>query len=291
MLRDVLADAVLDTLKLLPFLFLTYLLMEYLESRTEEKTANALRKVGRWGPVFGGAVGIIPQCGFSAAAASLFSGGVITVGTLLSVFLSTSDEMLPILISERAGAWPILKIILVKMTIGIITGVVVDFLNRRFRKNHRNPHEIHELCEREHCGCDEEGNGSGIVLPALRHTFHIAFYIFLISVILDLILAEGGENTIKSILSGESTIGVLLSALIGLIPNCGASVILTELFLKGILGSGQMIAGLLVNAGLGLLVLYRTNRHPKENLQITAVLYVCGVLWGLLIDLTGISFI
>lgn len=291
MLTDVLADAVLDTLKLLPFLFLTYLLMEYLESRTEEKTANALRKVGRWGPVFGGAVGIIPQCGFSAAAASLFSGGVITVGTLLSVFLSTSDEMLPILISERAGAWPILKIILVKMTIGIITGVVVDFLNRRFRKNHRNPHEIHELCEREHCGCDEEGNGSGIVLPALRHTFHIAFYIFLISVILDLILAAGGENTIKSILSGESTIGVLLSALIGLIPNCGASVILTELFLKGILGSGQMIAGLLVNAGLGLLVLYRTNRHPKENLQITAVLYVCGVLWGLLIDLTGISFI
>ncbi|MGI6117500.1 MAG: putative manganese transporter [Bilifractor sp.] len=291
MLTDVLADAVLDTLKLLPFLFLTYLLMEYLESRTEEKTANALRKVGRWGPVFGGAVGIIPQCGFSAAAASLFSGGVITVGTLLSVFLSTSDEMLPILISERAGAWPILKIILVKMTIGIITGVVVDFLNRRFRKNHRNPHEIHELCEREHCGCDEEGNGSGIVLPALRHTFHIAFYIFLISVILDLILAAGGENTIKSILSGESTIGVLLSALIGLIPNCGASVILTELFLKRILGSGQMIAGLLVNAGLGLLVLYRTNRHPKENLQITAVLYVCGVLWGLLIDLTGISFI
>lgn len=290
-IAEALTDAAFDTLKLLPFLFLTYLLMEYLESRTEEKTAGALRRVGRLGPLFGGAVGVIPQCGFSAAAASLFSGGVITVGTMLAVFLSTSDEMLPILISEQAGAGPIFRIVLTKMLIGIVSGFAVDFLNRHIpRKTVSARHKIHDLCKQEHCGCDDDEN-SGIFLPALKHTLRIALFIFLISLALDLILDCGGEDALKSILNSRSVAGVLISAVIGLIPNCGASVILTELFLHGILGSGQMMAGLLVNAGVGLLVLFRTNRHVKENLQITAVLFACGVFWGMLIEAAGFSFI
>ncbi len=288
---DALADAAIDTVKLLPFLFLTYLLMEYLEDRTEEKTGNALKKVGRIGPLFGGAVGVIPQCGFSAAAASLFSGGVITVGTMLAAFLSTSDEMLPILISERTDAGAIVRIVLVKMAIGIVSGFAIDFLNRVLRKNRTSPrHAIHELCEHEHCGCDE-GEGSGIFLPALKHTLHIAGFILLISLALDVVLAAGGEAALTSVLNSRNMVGVLIAALIGLIPNCGSSVLLTELFLRGICGSGQMMAGLLVNAGVGLLVLFRTNRHMKENLQITAALFVCGVFWGILIETLGISFL
>lgn len=288
---DALTDAVLDTVKLLPFLFLTYLLMEYLESRTGEKTERALSNMGRFGPLFGGAVGVIPQCGFSAAAASLFSGGVITVGTMIAVFLSTSDEMLPILISARTGVGTIVRIVLVKMAIGIVSGFAIDFLNRTFRKNRKSPrHAIHELCEREHCGCDEDEN-RGIFLPALKHTLHIAVFILLISMVLDVILAAGGENVLTSVLNSRSVIGVLIASVIGLIPNCGASVLLTEMFLRGICGSGQMMAGLLVNAGVGLLVLFRTNRHMKENLQVTAALFVCGVFWGILIELLGISFL
>ncbi len=289
---DALADAVIDTLKLLPFLFLTYLLMEYLEDRTEEKTAESLKKVGRMGPLFGGAVGVIPQCGFSAAAASLFSGGVITVGTMLAAFLSTSDEMLPILISERTDAGGIVRIVAVKMAIGIVSGFVIDFLNRTFRKNRPSPrHAIHELCEQEHCGCDEDGH-SGILLPALKHTLHIALFIFLISIVLDLVLKAGGEDALTSVMNSRNIAGVLIAALIGLIPNCGASVLLTELFLRGIAGSGQMMAGLLVNAGVGLLVLFRTNsRHLKENMKITAVLFACGVFWGILIEALGISLL
>ncbi|MST82825.1 putative manganese transporter [Bilifractor porci] len=286
-LREVLADAVIDTAKLIPFLFLTYLLMEWLEEKTGEKTVSIIRKNGRWGPVIGAALGVVPQCGFSAAAASLYSGGLITVGTLLAIFLSTSDEMLPIMISEAVSPMTIGKILLAKILLGLLFGIGIDTLNKlRHRWKKDKEKHIHDLCEQDHCHC-EEGN---VFLSALRHTIQIVIFIFIFTFVIGLLIELVGENAIGTFLTSRPVTGVLLSALIGLIPNCGASVTITELYLRGILSSGQMIAGLLVGAGVGLMVLFRTNRRLVENLKITGILYLSGVLGGWIIELTGIVF-
>lgn len=286
-LREVLADAVIDTVKLIPFLFLTYLLMEWLEEKTGEKTVSIIQKNGRWGPVIGAALGVVPQCGFSAAAASLYSGGLITVGTLLAIFLSTSDEMLPIMISEAVSPMTIGKILLAKILLGLLFGIGIDTLNKlRHRWKKDKEKHIHDLCEQDHCHC-EEGN---VFLSALRHTIQIVIFIFIFTFVIGLLIELAGENAIGTFLTSRPVTGVLLSALIGLIPNCGASVTITELYLRGILSSGQMIAGLLVGAGVGLMVLFRTNRRLVENLKITGILYLSGVLGGWIIELTGIVF-
>ncbi len=282
MIADVILDTLKDTAKLLPFLFLTYLMMEYLEHRTGGKTARFVGSAGRLGPLLGAAAGLVPQCGFSAAAASLFSGGVISVGTLLAIFLSTSDEMLPILISEAVHLTAIGKILLAKLVIGAITGLALDLI---FRHSREEGKDIHDLCQQEHCHCQE-----GIWRSALRHTLQIAFFIFLVSLVIGLLIQLVGEETLAGFLTGQPVLGVFLAALIGLIPNCASSVVLTELYLQGALGSGQMMAGLLVGAGVGILVLFRTNRRLTENLRITGILYAAGVLWGLLIEGIGIVF-
>lgn len=285
---DIILEAVIDTVKLLPFLYLTYLLMEYLEEKAQAHTVELVKKTGRLGPLAGGLVGILPQCGFSAAASSLYAGGVITLGTLLAIYLSTSDEMLPIFISETVPAGTILKILLTKAALAIATGFILDLLNRlRHAKNKKEEERhIHDLCEQDHCHC-EEGN---IFLSALRHTLQIALFIFLLSLVIGFLIEFIGEEALGSVLVNRPVTGVLLAGLIGLIPNCGASVMITELYLNGILGSGQMMAGLLVGAGVGLLVLFRSHRHLKKNLQIMGLLYISGVFWGLLIELLKISF-
>lgn len=279
-----LADTAADTLKLLPFLYITYVLMEYLERHTGEKTVQRLSRVGNLGPLLGSVFGIVPQCGFSAAAASLFSGGIITAGTLIAVFLSTSDEMLPIFISERVSPSEILAILGGKVVIGMITGFIIDFLLRFSRHGRQGAEKhIHDLCEAEHCGCDDEKEGS-VFIAALKHTVNVIIFIFLITLALTILTDWLGRDTIASFLGSRPVTGVFLAGLIGLIPNCASSVTIAELYLEGMIGTGQMMAGLLVGAGVGLLVLYRTNRHLKENLQITAVLYACGVIWGLIIN-------
>ena len=286
-LRDVLADAVIDTVKLIPFLFLTYLLMEWLEEKTGEKAVSMIRRNGRWGPVIGAALGIVPQCGFSAAAASLYSGGLITVGTLLAIFLLTSDEMLPIMISEAVSPLIIGKILLTKIVLGLLFGIGIDTLNKfRHRWKKDKEKHIHDLCEQDHCHC-EEGN---VFLSALRHTIQIVIFILIFTFVIGLLIELVGEDAIGTFLTSRPVTGVLLSALIGLIPNCGASVTITELYLRGILSPGQMTAGLLVGAGVGLMVLFRTNRRLVENLKITGILYLAGVLGGWIIELTGIVF-
>lgn len=288
LLPEIILDAALDTVRLLPFLYLTYLLMEYLEEKAQAHTVEMVRKTGRLGPLVGGAFGILPQCGFSAAASSLYAGGVITLGTLLAIFLSTSDEMLPIFISETVPAGTILKILLAKAALGAVTGFALDALNR-VRHAGKDPSEerhIHDLCEQDHCHC-EEGN---IFLSALRHMLQIAVFIFLISLVIGFLIAFFGEDALAGILMDRPVTGVLLAGLVGLIPNCAASVMITELFLNGILGAGQMMAGLLTGAGMGLLVLFRSHRHVKKNLQIMAILYISGIFWGLLIELLRITF-
>lgn len=289
LILDAVLDAIIDTAKLIPFLLITYIIMEWLERKLEDRSSDALRKVGRFGPLVGAAVGIVPQCGFSAAAASLYSGGVISIGTLLAAFLSTSDEMLPILISSRVAPASILRILGTKLVLAAICGLAIDAILVRTHYRHKVIKHIHDLCEQEHCGCDDEEEGS-ILHSAITHTIHITIFVFLITLVLTILVEGFGQDVIAGILTGTPVIGVLLAALVGLIPNCASSVSLTQLYVSGVLGSGEMMAGLLVNAGVGLLVLFRTNRHPQENVKITIILYAMGVVCGLLISALGITF-
>ena len=283
-----LLDTIKDTVTLIPFLFITYLVMEWLERKTEDQSVAVLSRIGKFGPVFGAGVGIIPQCGFSAAAASLYSGGVISVGTLLAVFLSTSDEMVPIFLSASVSPAVIGKLLLTKFLIAMITGLFADFLIRVIHYTFRTHKHIHDLCEQDECGCeDEEG---GIFHSAFVHTAKITVFIFIVSLAISLLVGFLGEEAIAAFLTGIPVLGVFLSGLIGLIPNCAASVVITQLYLKGMLTPGQLLAGLLVSAGVGILVLIRTNRHQAENARVIAALYASGVAWGLLIDLLGITF-
>lgn len=279
---DALKDGAEDTLKLVPFLFLTYLLMEYIEHKTSDRTRAAIRRADRLGPLIGGALGVIPQCGFSAAAASLYAGRVITAGTLIAVFLSTSDEMLPIFLSSRVDITLIGRILLVKMIYGVIAGFAVDFLFRRLNVR-KIGSGIHGICQAEHCDCED-----GIIRSALKHTLSITLYIFLISVALTLFLDAVGTGNLEKLIFNRPVTGEILAGVIGLIPNCAASVALTTMYLDGAMSAGAMMSGLMVGAGVGILVLFRTNRSRKETLQIIAILYVAGVIGGLLTEVLGL---
>ncbi len=271
---DVLLDTVIDCLKLLPFLFAAYLAIEIIEDRAEEKTGAMINTAGRRSPVAGACLGVIPQCGFSAAIANLYAGGLITRGTLLAVFLSTSDEMLPILISGGAGGGFIAKVLLFKAAAGILVGVAADTLERRLSGGRRRT--LHELCEQEDCRCED-----GILKSALRHTGKILAFIFLVTLVMNLAVELAGPERLIRFVLNRPVLGEFLAGLIGLIPNCAASVVLTSLYLQGAASAGSMIAGLLVGSGVGILVLLRMNRDWKDNLITLSVLYAGGVLFGL----------
>lgn len=280
---DCIIDALVDSLKLLPFLFVTYLLMEYLEDRLEDKSRNVLKKAGHLGPLWGSALGMVPQCGFSAAASSLYAGKVITMGTLIAVFLSTSDEMLPIFISQAVAPTRIILILLLKVICGLIVGFAIDICARVFLKKQEREVDIHHFCEHEHCSC-----GHGIIKPAILHTVKIVAFIFAISVILNIIVESVGIDAISGSMLNRPIIGEVICGIIGLIPNCGASVAIATLYLEGAISFGAMMAGLLVGAGVGVLVLIRVNDDKKENLIIVTILYVTGVLFGIIFNLFGL---
>ncbi len=316
---DAILDSLIDSLKLLPFLFLTYLAMEYLESRTGEKTKHFIRKAGHLGPLWGSLLGIVPQCGFSAAAANLYAGRVITMGTLLAIFLSTSDEMLPIMISERTALPVLLHVLIAKVVIALIAGFAVDFCAHFFlgrkgsagalhtgtshagivrtgalekvhtamEEEDEEDYQIERLCEHEHCHCHD---GGGIVKSALKHTMNIFVFILVISLVLNIVLTLIGEETLIQWAGERAIYGEFLAALLGLIPNCASSVVITQLYLRGVFGASQLIAGLLVGAGVGVLVLFRVNPDTKENIKLTALLYVIGVLGGMAVRVLGITF-
>lgn len=282
---DIVMDALMDSVKLLPFLFLTYLFMEALEHRTGSAARERIRSAGKFGPVWGSILGVIPQCGFSAAAASLFAGRVISVGTLLAVFLSTSDEMLPIMLSEAVPLGTILKILAFKALIAMISGLLVDYVYTKVMKKKTGDMEIHMLCEEERCNCSH-----GILRSALTHTVKIFVYILLISLCLNLALEFVGGETLERFFTGVPVLGEAASALVGLIPNCASSVVITKLYLSHLISAGALFSGLLVNAGVGLLVLFRLNRDRKQNFRMLGVLYGLGVFWGVVIELLGITF-
>lgn len=269
----------LDSLKLVPFLFVTYLVMEYLEHRAGNKVEEWVHKAGKAGPLVGAVVGAAPQCGFSAAASNLYAGRIISLGTLIAIFLSTSDEMLPILISEKQPPDVILKLLLAKIVIGVIAGFIIDFIFTH--KDHEDEHEhIHEICEHEHCHCEE-----GILRSAVSHTLQITFFIILITFVLNLVLHFVGEEVLAQVILNRPILGPMLAGMVGLIPNCAASVVITQLYLGGALSLGAMMAGLLTGSGVGLLVLFRVNPDKRENLSILGMLYLIGVIAGVVIEL------
>ena len=280
---DVILDTLIDSIKLLPFLFITYLLMEYIEHKMKHKSKETIQKSGKWGPFFGSLLGIFPQCGFSVSATNLYAGRVITLGTLIAVYLSTSDEMLPIFISEAVSPIIILKILAIKLVIGMIAGFIIDLVINVLTKN-KIKENIEQVCEEEHCHCNE----NGILKSSIHHTLNIFIYIIIISFIINTIVHFIGEEAIANLLLNKPIIGPLVSALIGLIPNCAASVIITNMYLQKVISFGSMMAGLLTGAGIGLAVLFKTNNEIKENIKIVVLLYSIGVIVGIVIDILGI---
>lgn len=277
-MRDVVLDTLIDLLKIIPFLFLAFILMENLEHGVNNK--KTILESKKLGPLFGSILGIVPQCGFSVAATNLFSNKVITIGTLLAVYLSTSDEMLPLLISNHASFKLIIIIILIKVIIGIIFGYLLDLFYKKEEKK-----ENYDICEHDHCHCEK-----GIIHSSLVHTLKISLYILITTFILNTLIYYIGEESIGNILLKGNIFGPFLSSLIGLIPNCCASVILTELYISNVITTGMLIGGLLTGAGIGLLILFKVNKNKKENILILLCLYFIGSIIGLLIDLFGISF-
>lgn len=358
LLIDILLDAGKDTLSLVPFLLVTYLALETLEHVAGDSVNGAIKRAGAAGPVVGSLLGMVPQCGFSAMAATLYAGRVVTLGTLVAVFLSTSDEMLPLLLAEQVPVQTMAMLLASKALIALVTGFIVDAAIRGLRRNARahaairrtvlgtaaNPahvncaHDdhtggdiidevaeagvsadhIHELCERDHCGCDEDEDEHGhdhshdhghadeherhhdhshsyegapivsIIRSAISHTVQVSVFIFLVTLILVAALETFGESAIEQFLRGNETLAVLGSALVGLIPNCSASVVITQLYLEGALQLAPMLAGTLISAGVGYLVLFRTNRSARENVVFLVMMYVIGAGWGLILSAFGL---
>lgn len=277
---EILEHTIMDSIKLIPFLFITYIIMELIEHRAGEKTENIIKKSGKFGPIIGALLGVVPQCGFSAIAANFYTARIITRGTLIAIFLSTSDEMLPILISEGVDLGLILQILTIKVVIGMAIGIIIDIFNKN-NNNKNKTEEIHKICEHEHCNCEEEG----VVKSSIKHTAQIFIYIFIITLIINAIIHFIGEDNIANFIINIPVIGTLIAGLIGVIPNCASSIILTELYLEGIITLGPMIAGLLVNSGVGILILFKVNKNKKENLTILGILYIVGITAGIVLDL------
>lgn len=271
-----------ETLRLLPFLYLSYLLMEWLEHKAGARVEALICRAGRIGPLFGGALGILPQCGFSAAAAGLYAGRIITVGTLVAVFLSTSDEMLPILLSGGLPLPSVLALVAIKAGIGIAVGFALDlFFSVAPHESHAHVHEgVDELCREEGCDC----HGKSPFLSALIHAARVALFVLLASFLLGFAIELLGEEKIGLLVRDIPVVGVLLSTLVGLIPSCASSVILSRLYLSGAISVGALLSGLLIGAGAGWLVLFRARRDWKKNLSVALFLYVVSVAFGLLAD-------
>lgn len=279
-MKEVILDTIIDSLKLIPFLLVAFLIIELLEHKLNNKTKNIITKSKKIGPIIGSLLGVIPQCGFSVMATNLYITRIITLGTLISIYLSTSDEMLIIMISEKVEISLILKILLIKIFFGIVYGLIIDkIINKKKKDKETN----YELCDEEHCDCNHS-----ILLSAIKHTLHITLFIFIITLIINTIFTLLGDNYLSKILLNNSILSPFITSLIGLIPNCAASVILTELYLNNTISLGALIGGLLTSSGSSLLILIKNNKNQKENLSIILLLYALGVLSGIIIELISL---
>ena len=273
---DIILDTLIDGIKLLPFLFIVFFVLEYIEHKVSRKNKKIIENSGKYGPFIGAILGMFPQCGFSVAATNLFSARVITFGTLIAIYLSTSDEMLPILLSNGLPLTFILKIILIKVIIGMIAGFIIDYL----LKNKISLKSIHDICEEEHCDCKHS-----LIKSTLKHTLNIFSFIIITSFILNTLIFLIGEDNLGKLLLKGNIFAPLLASLIGLIPNCASSILLSELYLSSTISFGSMMAGLLTGSGVALLVLFKTNKNLKENIFILGSIYFIGSIVGLIINL------
>lgn len=275
-MKEIILDTLIDSLKLVPFLLITFILIEIIEHKINNK--KIITSSGKLGPLFGSLLGIFPQCGFGAAITNLYVTRIVTLGTLISVYLSTSDEMLPIMLSNNVEIGIIIKILLIKVFIGMFSGFIIDLLLRKKEKI-----EIKELCEHDHCHCEHS-----IFLSSLKHTLNITIFIIIISFLLNLGFEYLGEETIEKLFLKNNIFSSFISSLIGLIPNCGASVAITELYLNNTISFGSCMAGLLTGSGVAILILFKTNKDIKENFKILFTVYGIGVISGVIIDLIGV---
>ncbi len=283
---EILLDGLLDALKMLPFLFGVYLLIEYMEHKNSKGFEGFFKRLGFFGPVGGAALGAIPQCGISVAATNLYSGRVITLGTIIAVYIATSDEAIPIILANPEKIGVLWKLIVVKIVAAAAAGIAVDLISKAVFKNKKEEKPFDELCE--HCGChdhEEETGTHSVLLPALKHTAEIFVFVLIINIVLGFVMEYLGQDFLKSILISDSVFQPLICAVVGFIPNCAASVLLTELYLQEVISFGSCIAGLCTGAGMGLLVLFKTNKHVKQNLAILGILYVVAVITGFLANL------
>ena len=285
-LIHILKHSLIDSIKLVPFLFLTYLLMEYLEHRSGEIPERILKRSGQFGSFIGASLGILPQCGFSSAAAGLYSARVISLGTLVAVFLSTSDEMIPIFLSHNLSVSLIIKILFLKLALAIVAGLLTDVVVKAIYKKlaFKQESKIEEFCEREDCHCH-----TSVFKPALIHTLKVGGFILIITILLNLLIHKIGEDNIANLILNKPILANILSALVGIIPNCASSIIISELYVDKILTAGAMMSGLLINSGVALAVLFRTNRPRKNNLLIALLLFLISVSVGILIDITPLA--
>lgn len=277
---DIILEALLDALKIVPFLFVTFFILEFLEHKLNKKTEKVLLKYKKFGPIVGGVLGAIPQCGFGTMAASLFSNKVITIGTVVAIFLSTSDEMLPIMLGHKADLSTILGILGFKVIVGVIIGLIVDLIFRK--KGYVKEHiHINDMCEDEHCHCDDKG----IFSSSLVHTLKITGFILVANLVINFIVFFVGEEQLAKILLNDSLFTYFISSLVGLIPNCVSSVVITELYMSNLISLGTLFSGLLTGSGLGILLLFKQNKNLKENITVLSIIYFVGVVVGILVDL------
>ncbi len=280
---EVIQETLVDSIKILPFLFFTYLLMEYIEHKTNKKTKDMIKKSGKIGPFVGGILGCFPQCGFSVSASNLYAGRVISIGTLIAIFLSTSDEMLPILISNGTNISVILKIVGIKVIVGIVAGFIIDYILRNRSVSNVEGNKIHDICTEEHCNCE-----SGILKSTIKHTVNIFLFIVVISFVLNSLVTLIGEDNLSKLFMQNTIFGPMIAGIIGMIPNCASSVVITELYLNTTITLGSVMAGLLAGSGVGIAVLFKVNKNLKENLKILSIIYLIGIGVGILIDAMGI---
>lgn len=283
-LSHLLEHAVLDSLKLLPFLFLSYLVMEFVEHRAKERTLGMISSCKGFAPAAGAALGLLPQCGFGAAVAGLYSGGLVTAGTLVAVFLSTGDEMLPVMISNSVPASAIGITLAVKFVAALLFGFALDFALKLLKKD-RGHSTVEELCKHEGCNC----HSRGVLRSALKHTFQVFLFIFVFNLVMGAAIEIVSEDFIAGFFSSVPWLAYPISSLVGLIPNCASSVLITSLALEGSISFGAMISGLLSGSGVGLLVLFKTNRSLKQNFGVLAYLIVVGIICGAFVDLSGLK--
>ena len=277
---DIILEALLDALKIVPFLFVTFFILEFLEHKLNKKTEKVLLKYKKFGPIVGGLLGAVPQCGFGTMAASLFSNKVITIGTVVAIFLSTSDEMLPIMLGHKADLSTIFGILGFKVLIGVIVGLIVDLIFRK--KGYVKEHiHINDMCEDDHCHCDDKG----IFSSSLVHTLKITGFILVANLVINFIVFFVGEEQLAKILLNDSLFTYFISSLVGLIPNCVSSVVITELYMSNLISLGTLFSGLLTGSGLGILLLFKQNKNLKENITVLSIIYFVGVVVGILVDL------